>query len=96
MTTVDARHVDVQEHEDRLLPLVDLESLLAVGGLEDHGVAKRHDQPAHELADVRLVVDHEDLAGELHVGRGNVIRNSVPPPGLFSARIVPPWACMIL
>src|SRR5690606_4865466 len=93
---VHAGHVDVEQDEVGAFAHVGVNGFLAVGGLDDGGLAEAAHDEGEEFAHVGFVVHEEDFGGVDHVCRGRVKLNSQPRSGRFWAWISPWWASMIL
>src|SRR5205085_2196585 len=71
------------------------EGVGAVGRFDQGGGPELLQNQRDVFTDMRLVVDEEDLASEVHREAGKVKRNSQPRLGRFSATMVPWWASTI-
>src|SRR2546428_923032 len=86
--TITTRHGEVKDDEVGAFRIDHRQRLVAIRRLERRQVlARERQRAANERADIRLVVDDEDL----HVASGRDVTNAAPPPGFSSYSSVPPW-----
>jgi hypothetical protein len=89
LKAVHERHIHINQHDFRFLLLEHRNGLFAVSGFKDGSDSELIQYHSDELADVGLVVSHQNWSVEFHAANGRETLNSQPPDRRLSARMVP-------